>query len=255
MPDLPRRFTIREGSHRILNPYTSEKLATLGDALRLRHGMRLLDLASGKGELLCTWARDYGVAGTGVDISTAFTEAARTRAVELGVENGCRSCTPTRLATWPTSRLTSPAASVPPGSATACPGRWGCSSAACGPVACSWSVSRSGASTRRTRRPWTDVMRPRWTTSGACPTSSSSSTRRPHRVPAQPHPLPAGVPRLGGVRAPQALRPSSPEPGPHRSHRGPPTGRRATTSMSVRQALACGHQHLGLALGDARTRR
>jgi len=31
--DLPRSFTIRESSHRIHNPLTSEKLATLGRAL------------------------------------------------------------------------------------------------------------------------------------------------------------------------------------------------------------------------------
>src|SRR5437763_1816821 len=55
--DLDRRHTIRETSHRILNPFTPEKLATLGDALFLPPGARVLDLASGKGELLCTWAR------------------------------------------------------------------------------------------------------------------------------------------------------------------------------------------------------
>lgn len=83
--DLPRIFTIRESSHRIHNPFTADKLATLGQALHLRPGDRVLDLASGSGEMLCTWARDHGVTGTGVDISTAFTERARARATELGV--------------------------------------------------------------------------------------------------------------------------------------------------------------------------
>jgi SAM-dependent methyltransferase len=83
--DLPRSFTIREISHRLLNPFTSEKLATLGEAIRPAPGTTMLDLASGKGEMLCTWARDYGVTGTGVDISTVFTAAARQRAEELGV--------------------------------------------------------------------------------------------------------------------------------------------------------------------------
>ena len=54
--DLPRTFTIRESSHRILDPFTSAKLATLGHALALEPGMRILDLACGKGELICTWA-------------------------------------------------------------------------------------------------------------------------------------------------------------------------------------------------------
>lgn len=83
--DLPRIFTIRESSHRIHNPFTADKLAALGQALHLRPGDRVLDLASGSGEMLCTWARDHGVTGTGVDISILFTQQARARATELGV--------------------------------------------------------------------------------------------------------------------------------------------------------------------------
>ncbi|MEV8314685.1 methyltransferase domain-containing protein [Streptomyces sp. NPDC059900] len=83
--DLPRIFTIRESSHRLHNPITPGKLAALGQALHLAPGTRVLDLASGSGEMLCTWARDHAVTGTGVDISTAFTEKARARAAELGV--------------------------------------------------------------------------------------------------------------------------------------------------------------------------
>jgi hypothetical protein len=35
--------------------------------------------------MLCTWARDYGVIGTGIDMSQLFTEQAKLRAEELGV--------------------------------------------------------------------------------------------------------------------------------------------------------------------------
>src|SRR5574338_1160601 len=83
--DIPRIFTITESAHRIHNPITPEQLATLGSALRLEPGARVLDLASGSGEMLCTWARDHGVVGTGVDMSQLFTEQAKVRAVELGV--------------------------------------------------------------------------------------------------------------------------------------------------------------------------
>ncbi len=83
--DIPRIFNITESAHRIHNPFTSEKLATLGAALRLESGTRVLDLGSGSGEMLCTWARDYGVIGTGVDMSQLFTEQAKHRAVKLGV--------------------------------------------------------------------------------------------------------------------------------------------------------------------------
>ena len=67
--DIPRIFTISESEHRIHNPFTAEKLATLGAALRLKPGMRILDLGSGSGEMLCTWARDYAITGVGVDMS------------------------------------------------------------------------------------------------------------------------------------------------------------------------------------------
>ncbi|WP_247876216.1 hypothetical protein [Azospirillum brasilense] len=52
--DIPRIFNITESAHRIHNPITPEKLATLGAALRLEAGTRLLDLGSGSGEMLCT---------------------------------------------------------------------------------------------------------------------------------------------------------------------------------------------------------
>jgi len=87
--DLPLSIVIGESSHRIHNPVDSRKLAALGEALRLPPGLTMLDLASGSGEMLCTWARDHGISGTGVDISTAFTARAQARAAELGVADRC----------------------------------------------------------------------------------------------------------------------------------------------------------------------
>jgi SAM-dependent methyltransferase len=83
--DIPRIFNITESAHRIHNPFTPEKLATLGRALRLEPGTRVLDLGSGSGEMLCTWARDFGIVGIGVDMSRLFSEQAKRRAEELGV--------------------------------------------------------------------------------------------------------------------------------------------------------------------------
>lgn len=83
--DIPRIFNITESAHRIHNPITPEKLAILGAALGLKSGARVLDLGSGSGEMLCTWARDYGITGTGIDKSQLFTEQAKRRALELGV--------------------------------------------------------------------------------------------------------------------------------------------------------------------------
>ncbi len=83
--DIPRIFNISESAHRIHNPFTPEKLTTLGAALRMEQGTRILDLGSGSGEMLCTWSRDHGISGIGVDMSKLFTEQAKQRAEELGV--------------------------------------------------------------------------------------------------------------------------------------------------------------------------
>lgn len=74
-----------EAEHRILNPFTEAKLRLLGEVCRLEAGQRQLDLCCGKGEMLCTWSRDHGINGVGVDISEVFLAAAQDRAVKLGV--------------------------------------------------------------------------------------------------------------------------------------------------------------------------
>ena len=83
--DIPRFFNITESAHRIHNPITPEKLATLGAALCLESGARVLDLGSGSGEMLCTWAHDHGIIGIGIDMSQLYIEQANFRAEELGV--------------------------------------------------------------------------------------------------------------------------------------------------------------------------
>lgn len=83
--DIPRIFNITESAHRIHNPFTPEKMDTLGAVLHLEPGARVLDLGSGSGEMLCTWARDYDITGVGIDMSKLFSEQAKRRAEELGV--------------------------------------------------------------------------------------------------------------------------------------------------------------------------
>ncbi len=83
--DVIEQHEIAEADHRILNPFTAEKLMLLGQVCRLRRGQRQLDLACGKGEMLARWAQRFGISGVGVDISSVFLDAARRRADELGV--------------------------------------------------------------------------------------------------------------------------------------------------------------------------
>ena len=80
-----RFHEIAEANHRILNPFTEAQLMLLGDVCGLRSTMRQLDLCCGKAEMLCRWSAQYGIQGTGVDISKVFLAAAHQRAAELQV--------------------------------------------------------------------------------------------------------------------------------------------------------------------------
>jgi hypothetical protein len=79
-----RFHEIAEGDHRILNPYSEEKYRLLGDLCGLSRDQTLLDLACGRGEMLCQWALRHGIVGTGVDVSHVFHAGAQARAEELG---------------------------------------------------------------------------------------------------------------------------------------------------------------------------
>lgn len=76
---------IAERYHRIMNPISEAKLMLLGEICRLAPGMRQLDLACGKGEMLCLYAQRFGISGIGVDYFQQFLDSAAARASELGV--------------------------------------------------------------------------------------------------------------------------------------------------------------------------
>lgn len=80
-----RFHEIAESQHRIQNPLSAAKLQRLGERCQLYKGMRVLDLACGKGELLSQWAQQWGIFGVGIDISSVFIQAARERSFEMDV--------------------------------------------------------------------------------------------------------------------------------------------------------------------------
>lgn len=83
--DIFRYSYVAESGAKILNPLSPEKLLLLGELAGLKPGMSQLDLACGKGEMLCQYARRHGVRGTGIDIYAPFVELAEQRARDLGV--------------------------------------------------------------------------------------------------------------------------------------------------------------------------
>jgi SAM-dependent methyltransferase len=85
--DIFRYHEISESTSRILNPLSETKLDELGRICRLQAGQRHLDLACGKGEMVCRYARAHQTSGVGVDIHPPFLDAARARARELQVDD------------------------------------------------------------------------------------------------------------------------------------------------------------------------
>jgi ubiquinone/menaquinone biosynthesis C-methylase UbiE len=113
-----RFHEIAEQRHRILNPFTDAKLQLVAAICRPQPGMQLLDLCCGKGEMLCQWSVQFGITGTGVDISPVFLAAARERALALQCADRVTfieaTLQPTQSALV---RSISSAVSEPPGSA------------------------------------------------------------------------------------------------------------------------------------------
>ena len=87
MLDVHKYHEISESTHRIMNPLAPERLMLVGEICRLDSASRVLDLASGKGELLCRFAERFGASGTGVDVYPPLAAVAAARAAELGVES------------------------------------------------------------------------------------------------------------------------------------------------------------------------
>jgi len=67
--DLWKFFDITHREHVVCNPMSVEKLQELIALLRLGHGDRVLEIATGKGEFIIRLAEQYHIEGIGVDIS------------------------------------------------------------------------------------------------------------------------------------------------------------------------------------------
>lgn len=111
----------------------------------------MLYLGSGFGKMLCTWARDDVVIGTGIPMSRLFTEQARRRPKNSVSPIDSSSSMAMPPATCPTKGSMWRPVSVPPGSAGESPARTCSWREACVPVGPLPSASPTGA--RRHRRP------------------------------------------------------------------------------------------------------
>jgi SAM-dependent methyltransferase len=77
--DTWKFYDITHRNHVICNPTSGEKLGHLVEQLRLPAGVRVLDIACGKGEFLIRVAKAYAVNCLGIDLSPFFIAEARKR--------------------------------------------------------------------------------------------------------------------------------------------------------------------------------
>src|SRR6266540_5308703 len=83
--DRLKFFELTRRYHVIDNPISETKLDRLVDLLNLTPTASVLDIASGKGELLCRIASKYGLYCTGVERNPAFCADAQARVRARGL--------------------------------------------------------------------------------------------------------------------------------------------------------------------------
>ena len=76
---MPWYYAVAERDHEIQNPTSAEKIALLGNYLRLDSSSRVLDLACGKGGPAVLLASTFGCSVLGIERAPEFVEAARER--------------------------------------------------------------------------------------------------------------------------------------------------------------------------------
>lgn len=78
-------FTIAERYIELVNPFTPEKILTVGKVLGLKTGSRVIEFGSGYGEVLALWAKTYGIKGIGIDIREDCCRRAKEKMTRLGL--------------------------------------------------------------------------------------------------------------------------------------------------------------------------
>ncbi len=88
--DIWRYFDVTHALHTYCNPISEEAVRELEGVLDLQPGMRVLDIASGLGEILLGFAKRHGVSGVGVDVSPYAIRRAEARKAEWAPEADVR---------------------------------------------------------------------------------------------------------------------------------------------------------------------
>lgn len=78
---------ISEKYMELLNPFTPEKIVTIGEFLELKEGQKVIEFGSGYGEVLVLWAKYFGIRGIGVEVREPACERAVRKIEDRGLDN------------------------------------------------------------------------------------------------------------------------------------------------------------------------
>ena len=80
-------YDIAEQYMELINPFSSEKIITIGKFLNLKKDDRVIECGSGFAEILVLWAESFGTQGIGIDIREHACERAQKKITERNLNN------------------------------------------------------------------------------------------------------------------------------------------------------------------------
>jgi cyclopropane fatty-acyl-phospholipid synthase-like methyltransferase len=88
--DKFKLYDIAEKYMELINPFSSEKIITIGRFLNLKKDDRVIEFGSGFAEILGLWAESFGTKGIGIDIREHACERAQKKITERNLNDRIR---------------------------------------------------------------------------------------------------------------------------------------------------------------------
>jgi SAM-dependent methyltransferase len=80
-------YTIAERDIELVNPTSPEKILLVGKMLGLAPGMKVIDFGAGYAEPMILWAKEFGIAGVGIEFREACCKRAQKKISALGLDD------------------------------------------------------------------------------------------------------------------------------------------------------------------------
>lgn len=85
--DQMELYNIAGRNMELINPFSADKIITIGKFLNLKKDDRVIEFGSGYGEILVLWAETFGITGVGIDIRKYAHGRATKKILERGLND------------------------------------------------------------------------------------------------------------------------------------------------------------------------